>query len=239
MGRVKKVFYLAIVLIVAYQVQSVGQVIIAENYKASEIFVGIGSTHYFGDVGGPSGTHTGFSALVDNFGLDLEQTKYGGIIGYRYIRNDNIAFSAQLAPLLIAGSDVNSRLESRGYSFFTYVVEASARVEWFISNRVNGLAPYVFAGLGGIAYNVKDRANQVWSGTSFGNNFHLGMGIRLPSRSKFTHALEIGFRYCSQDDIDLMKGPQAVGDTYYVLAYVVNFDFDRTFRYNYNGRIKK
>lgn len=239
MGRVKKVFYLAVVLITANQVQSVGQVSIVKNYKASEIFGGIGSTHYFGDVGGPSGTHTGFSALVDNFGLDLEQTKYGGIIGYRYIRNNKIAFSAQLAPLLISGSDVNSRLELRGYSFYTYVVEASARVEWFISDRVTGLAPYAFAGLGGIAYNVKDMANQVWSGITFGNNFHLGMGFRLPSRSRFTHAIEVGFRYCSQDDIDLMKGPQAVGDTYYVFAYIVNLDLDRTFIYDHKGRINK
>lgn len=234
-----KIIYLSILIGIFSTGKSAGQVRIVKNLKASEVFVGLGSTHYFGDVGGRSITYSGVVAILDNLGLDVEQSRYGGIVGYRYIRNQKFALSGQLAPLLIAGSDENSRFEDRGYSFYTYIVEASARAEWYFSDRIMGLAPYAFGGLGVFVYNTKDRQNQIWSGTKFGNNFQLGLGTRLPSKSRFTHAIEIGYRSSLQDDIDLMLGPEVVGDGYYVFAYIINLDLDRTFVYDHKGRINK
>jgi len=236
----KRVVFLAVFLGILIQANSFGQTHIYKNLKALEVYGGIGSTHYFGDVGGSSnGKYDGLRAIVDNFGLDIEQTKYGGMVGFRYIPNNIFAISTQVAPLLISGSDQNSHLEERGYSFFTYVVETSARAELFISRRVTGFAPYIFTGFSGLIYNAKDRQHQKWSGVSYGSNILVGFGARLPSKNHLTHALEVGFRYCFQDDIDLMPGLNLVGDTYYLVAYIINMDLNRTFIYDSKGRINK
>ncbi len=239
MGRQGRIIILVVFLGFFLQLGSFGQAYISKNYKALELYGGIGTTHYLGDVGGTSGDKGGLMSMVDNFGFDFEQSRYGGVIGFRYIRNESFAFCFQVAPLLLSGNDKNSRLEDRGYSFFTYLVEPSLRVQYFLSNRITGLAPYLFSGVGGMIYNVKDRQHQLWSGVQYGSNVMLGIGTRLPSNSAFVHSFEVGFRYCFQDDLDLLVGPYDVGDTYYVLAYFFSLNLDRTFVYDHTGKVKK
>lgn len=236
---VKKLFLTILVVFGIVLTPVWGQATISKNYKALEIYAGLGSTHYLGDVGGSSTNLGGVVAMLDNFGIDIEQTKYGGLVGFRYIKSDRWAFSTAISPLLISGSDHKSRFESRGFSFFTYVVEGSLKAEWFIANRITGVAPYAFLGAGALVYNAKDRQHQIWTGALFGSDILTGFGIRLPSKSKYIHAFELGFRYCNQDDIDFMEGKNLVGDTFYFLTYLLNLDLDRTFVYNHKGRINK
>ena len=209
-------------------------------YSAIELYVGLGTTHYFGELGGESGTVRGLGGVIDNLGIDIEQSRYGGVVGFRYILNKTFAFTAHLSPMLLAGSDINSRNAERAYTFYSYVVEGAVSGEMFIANRLTGAAPYLMMGIGGLAYNSKASwiAPSKWSGLTFGSDMLMGIGVRFPLNHKYTQSVEAGFRYAFQDDIDRI-GNGMIGDTFFVLNYKINMDLDKVFVYDHRGRINR
>lgn len=194
-------------------------------YTALEIYAGIGSTNYFGDVGGKSGKLRGVMGLIDGQDIDLDQTRYAGTLGFRYIYNKVLSVNLQLMPLLLSGSDANSVFADAGrsYSFQSYLMNFSLSSEFFIANRLTGAAPYILFGVGGAFFNAKfyDQSdengwvnryhpygvgvdNWIWTGVDFTSVFSTGFGVRFPANNKkgLSHNIELRFNYCLKDMID-------------------------------------
>jgi len=87
--------------------------------KDVQLFGGIGSTLYFGDVGGKDSKIVGPQALFDNMDIDLWQARPMASFGVRINPFKNIAFSLQFSPLLLSGNDQRSNWASRNYAFKT------------------------------------------------------------------------------------------------------------------------
>lgn len=199
-------------------------------YAALEIYGGLGTTHYFGDVGGKSGKLTGIMAVIDSKGIDLDQTRIAGVMGFRYIRNKTLAFNAQFKPFWLSGSDQRSMFEDLGrvYSFQTAGLDASLSAEVFLANRLTGPAPYISFGYGLIVYNSQyfDQAIDLndlsrsswinhnspvaggtdmtrWTDLRISGAFVMGFGVRLPSLSRrLAQNVEIRYQYAAKDNLD-------------------------------------
>ena len=146
--------YSLLVMLMVQEVSAQGYA--TKPYAALEIYGGLGTTSYFGDVGGKDGSRTGLMAVADSWGVDIEQTRLTGVVGFRYIRNKTLALNAQFKPMWIAGSDKNSQLETLGrkFEFNSYGADLSLVAELFLANRLTGAAPYLAGGLGLGFFNV-------------------------------------------------------------------------------------
>lgn len=199
-------------------------------YAALEYYGGLGTTHYFGDVGGKSSEQQGLVALIDAQGVDIEQTRLGGIFGFRYIRNKTLAFNAQMKPMWLSGSDKNSMFQEknldRNYSFQSFLIDGSLSVEIFLANRLTGPAPYLILGFGGVLFNTrffdqyldpKDTSIDLWRNNNYRGGFDAdkwtdltlsgitvaGFGVRLPSLSRhMAQTIELRYHYATKDILD-------------------------------------
>jgi len=218
---------------------AIGQGYENKYYVAIEVFGGVGTTHYFGDVGGPSYDKAGIRAIIDNFGIDIDQTRTCISGGIRYLLKQNLGVTAQLTPMIIAGNDAKSTKYLRGYHFYSQMIEGNVALEWYLANRFTGNAPYLFVGGGGLVYRYKNNILPNFSKLYTTGNIMLGVGYRFDSKNSITHAVEVGFRYALSDNLDNFKGPTNTKDTYFTMSYRINFDLARTFFYDYRGRVKK
>jgi len=213
------------------------QVNAASYYRSLEVFGGMGTTHYFGEVGGAGNNYSGFFAALDNLGFDPLQSRLGWSAGSRFEFRKDMAVSVSLNPLWISGSDEYSVHEYRGYSFDAIVVEGSVNYEYYFAGRTTGLAPYGGFGLAASVYRFKPKQGQ-WSPLYYSPVMIYTIGTRLPSRSKITHGLEIGFHYMFTDFMDGKNGNVNIGDSYYFVKYLINFELEKTFVYDHKGLIR-
>lgn len=209
----------------------------AAYYRSIEVFGGMGTTHYFGEVGGPSNSYSGFLAPLDNLGLDPLQTRLGLSIGSRYLFRKDMSITASLNPLWISGNDKNSLRESRGYAFDALVVESSLSYEYYFARRMTGLAPYGGFGVAASVYRFRQK-QQKWSKLYYSPVLIYSIGTRLPSHSKITQVIELGFHYMLTDFLDGLNGSKKVGDSYYFIKYVANFELEKTFAFDHKGLIR-
>ena len=213
------------------------QVNSAAYYRSIEVFGGMGTTHYFGEVGGPGNNYSGFFAALDNLGFDPSQSRLGWSIGSRFEFRRDMALTASLNPLWISGSDQYSKRESRGYAFDAIVVEGSVNYEYYFAGRMTGFAPYGGFGLAASVYRYKQKQHQ-WERLLYSPVLIFTIGARLPSRSKITHSIELGYHYMYTDFMDGLNGTLKIGDSYYFLKYLINFELEKTFVYDHKGLIR-
>lgn len=213
------------------------QVNAASYYRSIEVFGGMGTTHYFGEVGGPGDSYSGFFAALDNLGFDPMQSRLGWSFGSRFEFRKDMAVTVSLNPLWIGGSDKNSAREQRGYAFDAIVVEGSLNYEYYFARRTTGLAPYGGFGLAASIYRFKPKQEQ-WSSLYYSPIMIYTIGTRLPSRSRITHGIELGFHYMFTDFMDGLNGNMKVGDSYYFVKYLINFELEKTFVYDHKGLIR-
>jgi hypothetical protein len=216
-----------------------GQGYATKPYAALELYGGVGTTHFFGDLGGESGKIRGFGGVIDHWGIDIDQTRGGGLIGFRWIVNKTFGFSAHLSPMMVASNDINSKNEDRGYSSFAYLMEGAINAQMFVANRLTGSAPYLTAGVGGLGYNSKASwmTGAKWSGLKFGADIIMGGGVRFPLTKKTSQSIEVTYHYCFQDDVDRF-GDSRIGDAFFMITYQVNLDLDKVFVYDHKGRVR-
>jgi hypothetical protein len=207
-------------------------------YKDVEVFVGTGTTNYFGDIGGKDMNISGVQAVFDNLDIDLWQTRMMLVGGARFTPAKNFAVSMLLSPVFIRGSDLRSNYAWRGYEFKTSIFEASVQGEYYFANRLTGIAPYGFAGLGGMVYSIKNNQSTTRSKWYPGNTFIFGLGSRFPAKNRLTHTLDFSFHFTASDFLDGYSTPRKSKDLFFVLSYKANFELLTKWYFDHRGLVR-
>jgi hypothetical protein len=189
-----------------------------------EGIIGIGTTNFFGDVGGyPNGNN--LYGLKD---ISLLSTRPSIYLGARYkIRQDqSIKFNLIFAWLNRKDNPSISWQNTRKYSFNTFALEHSLQYEYsFIKedrhrfsfalfnrrgmlNNYSKIGFYGFAGLGGLLYlpGLKGfvPSNNETQKTSLGYTmvFPVGVGVKMIYNNRYAFGFEFGGRYVLSDYVD-------------------------------------
>ncbi|MCD6332959.1 MAG: hypothetical protein J7L89_06770, partial [Bacteroidales bacterium] len=209
-------------------------------FRFYELFWGVGTTHYFGDIGGAFSRWPGFLDKIDNFrDFDPLETRLSLSFGTRYLFNRTFAISGEVAPAWLSGDDYGSIHADRGWSFNTYMIEFSGQLEYYWLSRISGVNPYLFAGFGGTArYTIANFPNPR-TAMFTGNVLIGGIGFRYSNNKKWTHSGEIGYRYALSDYIEMYKSNTGKNDGYYLVQYKLTYHLTRGSIYTHKGRVRK
>lgn len=204
-----------------------------------EYTVGLGTSHYIGDIGGATSSSYGINDV------DLESTMPNFDVGVRYRLLERIAVRGNLSYVMLKGSDINSRNESRNYSFSTNLFELYGHIEYHLTkekpyirystmiirdglNNYNfSLNTYIFVGVGG-AYSKPKAGDDFTTSTRFVDDKNwamvipIGIGLKYPISPTSFIGLEFGGRFTTSDYIEGFA-PEAseANDIYYILQ--INF----------------
>jgi len=192
-------------------------------FKDIEFIGGVGTTSYFGDIGGKDDKITGIRGLFDNLDIDLWQVRGMFTVGARISPYKNVRVGFQLSPVFLSGSDLRSNYAYRGYSFKTSVIEASLLGEYSPVNQPNLYSPYGIIGFSGLFYSYKNNTTNLRSKWYGGNAFIIGAGVRFPSITALTQSLDFSFHFTGTDNLDGFKTSRNSKDLFFVLSYKVNF----------------
>jgi hypothetical protein len=207
-------------------------------YKDSEIYGGLATTSYFGDIGGKDSRVTGVRRLFDNLDIDLWQVRFAAIGGVRLFPLQNLAISAQISPMFVGGNDLRSNYAWRGYAFNTFVLETSIMGEYYLADRITGVAPFVQAGLSGMFYtfknNVTDKRSRLYSTGAV----VAGVGTRLPGWSRVTHSIDAAFHFTWTDFLDGYNTDMRVKDIFFLLSYKMNLQLYTQWYYDHKGLVR-
>ena len=209
-------------------------------FRFFELFGGIGTSHYFGDIGGSYNSWPGFLDRIDNFrDFDPLETRISLAFGTRYIFNRSFGVSGMVAPVWLSGSDYGSSKEVRGWSFNTFMVEFSGQFEYYWLRPYSGFNPYLFAGMGGTARYTEAQFGAKQTAFYTGNVLFTGMGFRYSNNKLWTHGGEVGVRYALSDYIEMFNGNTGKNDVYYLLQYRLSYQLTRGSIYNGKGLVRQ
>jgi hypothetical protein len=205
-----------------------------------ELTAGIGTTQYYGDIGGFS---QGENALgLKDFTFQNTRLNISTTLKYRIL--DDLSARVNLAVGSFHSIDSNGSNENRGFESSTAFYEQAIIAEYyFIRNagdnsyslmKGNGGANqsffsmldfYGFAGIGGLAYNVEpndELAPHVTKTSGFTAVIPGGVGVNLVYSSYVSFGLELGFRYSFSDDVDGYTSSYSQSNDVY---HFLNFTF--------------
>lgn len=201
--------------------------------KRYEGTFGIGTTNFFGDIGGTADIKNA-AGFKD---IQLKYTRPSFAVGARYRLASNMAVKMNLIFAITAGNDIGSRNELRKYAFTSTIFEPSFQFEYYVLpesvrassalfnhigmlNSFTSINVYLFAGLGGAIFNPKPKEAfiPVFSEnfSKFALVFPIGVGLKYPIDSNWALGLELGRRFTTTDYIDGYKSIYShYNDTYY------------------------
>lgn len=211
----KKIYLFVFLVVLAFSSYS-------QQWKLGrfEIIGGVGTSNYFGDLGG--------AKIRDKMGiadLDIEYTRPSLVFGARYRIKEKMAIKAIIGYANIYGSDISSFNNYRAYSFSTNLFELSGQFEYdfFSPKRYSrfstrgvrdalykfkaSITAYGFVGLGGAVFFQKAKDDLITSGR-FVDNKHLalaiplGVGVKYPLTNRMFVGFEFGGRFTTSDYID-------------------------------------
>jgi hypothetical protein len=209
----------------------------AQEWRATpwELQLGIGSAHYFGDIGGTAAENNWYGVKD----LEIPRTRLSGSGLLRYNYSEHFSFSGKLALGWLSGNDEGGRNEVRDYVFNTFFLEPSGRVEFFVLRdlvRASGVdrrglvrnyasvSVYLFGGAGAIFYTVNPndelRARQERDDIEHGFMTMVlpaGAGVKIGIQNTVDIGFEIGGRYALNDYLDGFTSPfSSANDIYYI-----------------------
>jgi len=207
-----------------------------------EIYGGLGTSHYFGDIGGANS-----SSSFNPADLDIVSTRPSINLGMRYRFAERFAARGSVGFGMLHSSDVGSVNESRNYAFKTMLVEVSGQLMFSITeekqvtsysamNMRQGLRKfnarphiYAFAGIGG-AYFQPKALDDLEGSARFDNSSTLalslpvGLGIRYPLSPRTWVGFELGGRITTSDYIDGFTSQySSSNDVYYFSQFFVSY----------------
>ena len=215
-----------------------------------ELVAGLGTSHFFGDVGG-------FSKTKDILGfkdISFKQTRLNFEIGakYRILKDLNIRLN--MASGMLHATDARGSNESRGFDAKTTILEPSLMAEYyFIKSKLgesylfsqgrnasaasilSSLEFYAFTGVGGLLYNVNRNDKLVAAGmqsSGFTGVIPVGLGVNLLFRPEYNLGLELGGRYSFSDYLDAYTSQHSSSNDVY---YFLNVTFTYKIQTNTNG----
>ncbi|PKP36937.1 MAG: hypothetical protein CVT98_06780 [Bacteroidetes bacterium HGW-Bacteroidetes-15] len=218
-----------------------------------ELYGGIPTFHYFGDIGG-SATESNLLGLKD---ITLRKLRPGINLGARYQIIKPLLIRGSYSFGFLAQSDINSRNEARNFAFSTIINEAYVSAELYIIPesdenyyysimQVRGglrhfrqpLSLYVTLGAGGVHYRVTAKDALVGSSRFVGDKSFtmvvpFGIGIKYAIMPKVSLGAELIARYTMTDYLDGVTSDfSEFNDIYYSLNINVNYKIQKTRKKN-------
>ena len=208
-----------------------------------EALAGVGTTHYFGTIGG-SAEQSNLFGLKD---IDITSTRpsfYGGI---RYKLRDNVAVRGNFLYGFIHGDDAGSKNVERNAVFNSTIMEPSLQLEISLIseeqkhrsaalfnkrgmvNNFSRINLYGFGGLGGVFTNVKPlndlEKHASYDPVNLKNNGLVilgGGGLKYVLSSDLSLGFEFGARYTTSKYLDGLHPLTAKApDMYYFALFNV------------------
>jgi hypothetical protein len=211
--------------------------------KRVELTAGLGTTQFFGDIGGftPEDNILGFKDMT------FKQTRFNFSfdITYRIIQDANLRLN--LAYGMFKANDERGSNIARGYESTTTLFEPTIIGEYYIiKNRTEGsflfsrgrggslrnffetLDFYLFTGVGGLSYNVKGNdklvAHPGFTEGGFTAVIPAGIGINMIFSPEFNFGVELGGRYSFSDYLEGYTSQYSKSnDVYYFLNVTATY----------------
>jgi hypothetical protein len=212
--------------------------------------VGIGTTQFFGDVGG----FTQGKNIIGLKDISFLQTRFNFSAGLKYRILKDLNVRVNLAYGKLHASDKRGSNESRGFEAKTSIFEPSVIGEYYFiksglgesylfssgrgdysGNLFSALDFYAFLGVGGVSYNVDRNAKLKARGLQnggFAPVIPVGLGVALLLKSQYNLGIELGGRYAFSDYLDGYTSQQSRSNDVY---YFLNVTFTYKIRTNDNG----
>lgn len=218
----------------------------AQHWKKAklEVFGGISTYQYFGDIGG-SATEMNLLGLLD---IDLPAFRPGVSLGARYHISKPIQIKAAYATGFLAKSDLNSINQNREFAFSTSFHEVTVMGEYYIvpesdenyfydimqirgglKHFTKPFSLYVTLGVGGVYYKVTPKLKlNGHPRFSEGNNMAIllpvGIGIKYAISPKLSIGVELIARTTTSNTLDGYDSPFAkYNDFYHSLLIKANY----------------
>ena len=210
--------------------------------KRIELTGGVGTTTFFGDVGGYSHGENSWG-LKD---ITFLQTRYNFNFDVKYRISQVFNARISLSYGILHATDERGSNQSRGYEATTTIFEPSLIGEYyFVRNRVEtsylfnkgrgkGLSRfirsldfYAFTGVGGLNYSIVPNEKLSIHGldsSGFTAVIPVGLGGTLSAYPSVNFGLELGFRYAFSDNLDGYTSQySSANDVYYFLNFTVTY----------------
>lgn len=179
---------------------------------------GVGTAHYFGDIGGHSKGEN-FLGLRD---IDFTQLRPTLYVGMRYKLYETVALKLNLSYGYLHGEDAGDVNDARNLKFYTGIFEPSLQVEYsfikekeamsYLMMKGRGMSQfnasvsvYVFSGLGGAFFKTTKKENLKnfdFDFTPVALVIPIGIGVKYGLNSSWSIGFELGRRYSTTDYID-------------------------------------
>jgi len=189
----------------------------AWRMRRYEAVFGMGTTHYFGDIGGWSKDEN-ILGLRD---IDFTQVRPSLYVGFRYKLYEDFALKLNLIYGYLHGDDADNANSSRNFKFYTSIFEPSIQVEYaFIKEKeamsylmMKGrgmsqfhpsISSYVFLGLGGAFFKVTEKENLQnvdLEYTPAALVIPVGIGLKFGLNTKWLIGFDLGGRFTTSDYI--------------------------------------
>jgi hypothetical protein len=207
-----------------------------------EATAGIGTTQFFGDIGGFSKTKN----LLGLKDFTFMHTRFNISSSMKYRIRDDVSARLSLAFGSFHSSDAKGSNEDRGLESRTLFFEPSLIGEYyFIKNKgensfllmkgqgrsfrsiISLCDFYAFSGIGGLSYKVKPNENLSVMGIKtkgFTAVVPMGLGMNLNYTSYVSFGIELGRRFSFSDYLDGYTSQfSKSNDTYYFLNFTLSY----------------
>jgi hypothetical protein len=208
--------------------------------KRYEAVFGLGTTQFFGDIGG-------YSKTINILGIkdiSFMQTRFNVSAGMRYkiLKDLNVKFN--LTYGMLHATDNRGSNETRGMEARISIFEPTLTGEYyFIKSRLensylfgknrnvnlkdffSAIELYAFTGIGGLSYNVKGNDKLIAAGqkhSGFTSVIPVGLGLNLLFKPNYNFGVEFGGRYAFSDYLDGYTSQYSSSNDVY---YFFNFTF--------------
>ena len=190
----------------------------AWRMRRYEAIIGIGTAHYFGDIGGWS-KDDNLLGLKD---IDFTEVRPSIYFGFRYKLYQNLALKLNFTYGYLHGDDADKANSTRNFKFYTSIFEPSFQVEYafikekeamsYLMMKGRGMSQfhpsisvYGFLGLGGAFFNITKKENLEnvdLEYTPAALVVPVGFGLKFGLNTNWSVGFDLGGRFTTSDYID-------------------------------------
>ena len=215
-----------------------------------EVSAGIGTTQFFGDIGGYSNDKN-ILGLRD---FTFKQTRFNINACVRYRITEDVSVRVNLVSGLFHSNDARGSNIDRGFESSTIFFESSLIGEYyFIKNKeensfvflkrketvikslFKSLDFYALSGFGGLSYKVTPNdvlAPYVTRSSGFMGVVPLGVGVSMIYSGKINFGIEFGARFALSDNLDGYTSAKSKAND---IFHLLNFTFTYKINTGKNG----
>ena len=229
----KRTALLILVLSLLYPASTHAQVWKMKRYEA---IVGIGTSNYFGDIGGYSNGENALG-LKD---ISISSTRPSIYLGARYKVHEVLAVKLNLIFGFFSGSDAGGINDARNFEFSAFIFEPSVQVEYsFLKEKEaqsylmmkgsgmksfrSSISSYVFLGIGGGFFSTKAKENLVNFDFDYNKTtlvVPMGLGVKYGLNSNWSIGFELGGRLTTTDYLDGYTSSYSQSNDMYYFAVI-------------------